>query len=118
MWSLIVASTTFSTQEFSRFSVLYKFPRKWYFHYSTEYFWKTRPCHSPQQLQDWDTKSPTASFISLKKKRALEIQFSIVPGEKSMYQRVDVVPVVSRPMVGMHLDVLQVIHHMAAKIQN
>ena len=35
-----------------------------------------------------------------------------------MYERVDVVPVVSRPMVGMHLDVLQVIHHMAAKIQN
>ena len=35
-----------------------------------------------------------------------------------MYQRVDVVPVVSRSMVGMHLDILQVIHHMAAKIQN
>ena len=35
-----------------------------------------------------------------------------------MYEWVDVVPVVSRSMVGMHLDILQVIHHMAAKIQN
>ena len=46
------------------------------------------------------------------------MQFSVVPGEKSMYKRDDVVPVVSRSMVGMHLDVLQVIHHMAAEIQN